>query len=88
MKEILVKKRQNLILVEMTKMRSDVIMLFERNKDYFTYLRENPYWHKELSFNPSSLKAFVEEYKVKRRKRLVDKIEDLSMMLTLAKELM
>ena len=31
---------------------------------------------------------FFEEYKVKRRKRLVDKIDDLSMMITLAKELM
>ena len=69
-------------------MRSDIITLLERNKDYFIFLRENPYWYKELSFNPYSLKNFVNEYKVKRRKRLVDKLEDLSMMLTLAKELM
>ncbi|MDD7735251.1 MAG: YlbE-like family protein [Bacilli bacterium] len=69
-------------------MRRDIIELLDRDQDYFVYLRENPYWHRELSFNPSSLKLFVEEYKVKRRKRLVDKLEDLSMMITLAKELM
>ena len=69
-------------------MRRDIIELLDRDQDYFIYLRENPSWHRELSFNPSSLKLFVEEYKVKRRKRLVDKLEDLSMMITLAKELM
>ena len=69
-------------------MRRDIIELLDRDQDYFVYLRENPYWHRELSFNPSSLKLFVEEYKVKRRKRLVDKLEDISMMITLAKELM
>ncbi len=69
-------------------MRSDIILLLDRDPDYFVYLRENPQWHQELTFNPSSLKNFVEEYKIKRRKRLVDKLEDLSMMLSLAKELM
>ena len=69
-------------------MRRDIIELLDRDQDYFMYLRENPSWHRELSFNPSSLKLFVEEYKVKRRKRLIDKLEDLSMMITLAKELM
>lgn len=69
-------------------MRRDIIELLDRDQDYFIYLRENPSWHRELSFNPSSLKLFVEEYKVKRRKRLIDKLEDLSMMITLAKELM
>lgn len=63
-------------------------MLLDRDPDYFIYLRENPHWHRELTFNPSALKNFVEEYKIKRRKRLVDKLEDLSMMLSLAKELM
>lgn len=69
-------------------MRSDILSLFDKNEDYYLFLRENPYWYRELSFNPSSLKNFYNEYKVKRRKRLVDKLEDLSMMLTLAKELM
>ena len=69
-------------------MRRDIIELLDRDQDYFIYLRENTSWHRELSFNPSSLKLFVEEYKVKRRKRLIDKLEDLSMMITLAKELM
>lgn len=72
----------------MINMRNDVIMLLSKDQDYFIYLRENPYWHRELSFNPSSLKRFIEEYKIKRRKRLIDKVEDISMMLSLAKELM
>ena len=33
-------------------------------------------------------KSFLEDYKVKRRKRVVDRLEDLSLMVTLAKELM
>lgn len=69
-------------------MRNDVIMFLSRNNDYFIFLRENPMWHRELSFNPSNLKLFIDDYKVKRRKRFVDKLEDLSMMVTLAKELM
>ena len=43
-------------------MRRDIIELLDRDQDYFIYLRENPSWHRELSFNPSSLKLFVEEY--------------------------
>ena len=34
------------------------------------------------------LNAFLDEYKLKRRKRFKDKMDDLSMMITLAKELM
>lgn len=69
-------------------MRNDLILYFERNVDYFIFLRENPYWHKKLSRNISEFNNFLEDYKVKRRKRFVDKIEDLSLMLSLAKELM
>lgn len=81
-------KEANHILEMMINMRNDVIMLLNKDQDYYLFLRENPYWHRELSFNPRSLKRFQEEYKIKRRKRLVDRLEDVSMMLSLAKELM
>ena len=69
-------------------MRSDILMKLEKDEDYFYFLRENPSWHKILSRNPEEFTTFLEEYKLKRRKRFVDKVEDISMMITLAKELM
>lgn len=72
----------------MINMRNDVIMLLNKDYDYYIFLRENPHWHRELSFNSSMYKNFIEDYKVKRRKRLIDKIEDVTTMLSLAKELM
>lgn len=69
-------------------MRNDLIIYLERDNDYFIFLRENPIWHKRLSRNINEFNAFLEEYKIKRRKRFVDKVEDLSMMISLAKELM
>lgn len=72
----------------MIKMRNDVILELSKNPDYFIYLRENPHWHRFLTFNPKLLKNFFEEYKIKRRKRMIDKIEDISTMLSIAKELL
>ena len=69
-------------------MRSDIIIALSQNDDYWQFLRENPIWHQKLSRHPELFNEFKEEYKVKRRKRVVDKIDDLSMMITLAKELM
>lgn len=69
-------------------MRDDLLMKLEKDEDYFYYLRENPKWHKILCRDPEEFSSFLEEYKLKRRKRLVDKIDDISMMITLAKELM
>ena len=54
----------------------------------FLFLRENPSFHRALSYNPFLFKEFEEEYKTKRRKHLSDRIEDLSMMVALAKELL
>lgn len=69
-------------------MRNDIIVLLDKNPDYFIFLREHPIWHKRLSYAPSDLKEFIDEYKTIRRKRVVDKLEDFSMMINLAKELM
>lgn len=69
-------------------MRSEILIQLQKDSDYFFYLRENPKWHKILTRDPTKYHDFLDEYKVKRRKRLVDKIDDLSMMITLAKELM
>ena len=69
-------------------MRSDIIEMLNQDEDYWIFLREYPYWHELLSYYPEKIKDFIEEYKVIRRKRLVDKMEDLSLMISLAKELM
>ena len=69
-------------------MRSEILTQLDKNKEYYMFLRENPTWYKILNRDPTKFKDFIDEYKVKRRKRVVDKIDDLSMMITLAKELM
>ena len=69
-------------------MRNEILMYLAKDEDYFIFLRENPSWHKKLSRNINEYNNFMEDYKVKRRKRIIDKIEDVSLLLSLAKELM
>jgi hypothetical protein len=69
-------------------MRNEILMYLEKDEDSFIFLRENPNWHKLLSRNINEYNRFIEEYKIKRRKRIIDKIEDVSMLISLAKELM
>lgn len=69
-------------------MRSEIITQLDKNNDLYLFLRENPVWYKVLTRYPDKYKDFIDDYKTKRRKRMVDKIDDLSMMITLAKELM
>ncbi len=69
-------------------MHTSVIIALDKNPDYWVFMREKPYWHRELSRHPEHFSQFLEDYKTIRRKRLVDKIEDFSMMMTLARELM
>ena len=69
-------------------MRNDILMFLDRDVDYYLFLRENPIWHKKISRDVNEFSNFLEEYKIKRRKRLVDRMEDLSLMISLAKELM
>lgn len=69
-------------------MRDEVILKLDQNPDYYMFLREKPLWHRELTFHPEELDNFISDYKIKRRKRVVDRLEDLSLMVTLAKELM
>ena len=57
-------------------MRSDIIIALNQNEDYWKFLRENPTWHQKLSRHPELFNEFIEEYKIKRRKRMVDKVED------------
>lgn len=57
-------------------MRSDIIVSLNQNNDYWIFLRENPSWHQKLSRHPEAFNEFINEYKIKRRKRVVDKIED------------
>lgn len=69
-------------------MHSSVIMQLDKNNDHWVFLRERPYWHRELSRHPEKINEFFAEYKVIRRKRFVDRVEDISLMMTLARELM
>ena len=65
-------------------MRSEIIYQLNNDQDYFFYLRENPIWHKVLSIYPERLKDFVDDYKVARKKRAIDKIDDISTLINLA----
>ncbi len=64
-------------------MRSEIITQLDSDIDYWLYLRENPNWHKILSFHPERFKDFLEEYKIKRKKRMIDKIDDINSLITI-----
>ncbi len=65
-------------------MRSEIIYQLNSDEDYYYYMRENPIWHKILSIYPDRLKDFLSDYKVARKKRPIDKIDDINAMLNLA----
>ena len=65
-------------------MRSEIIYQLNNDEDYFFYMRENPIWHKILSIYPEILKDFIDDYKVGRKKRAIDKIDDISALINLA----
>lgn len=69
-------------------MRSNVVSILDSNKDYWTFLRERPYWVRILSIEPDKINEFIEEYKIVRRKRFIDKVEDTSNLLTIIQALM
>ena len=69
-------------------MKSNVMTLLDSNPDYWKFLRERPYWHRILSIDSSKIKDFLEEYKVVRRKRFIDKVEDTSNLLTIVQAMM
>lgn len=69
-------------------MRSDVIVVLDKNPDYWKFLREKPYYHRILSIDGSRIKDFLEDYKATRRKRFIDKVEDTSNLLTLVQAMM
>ena len=48
----------------------------------------NSYWYKILSIEPYRINEFKEDYKVVRRKRFIDKVEDTSNLLTIIQALM
>ena len=72
----------------MTNMHSVVIIELDKNTDYWQFLREKPQWYRELSRHPENFQEFVKDNKIVRRKRVVDKVEDFSLMMTLARELL
>ncbi len=69
-------------------MHNSVIMKLDQDDDYWMYLRENPLWQIRLSRHPEDYPLFLQEYKKARRKRVIDRLEDFSMMMSLAKEFM
>ena len=40
-------------------MREDVIIRLDEKPDYYIFLRENPLWHRELTFHPENSKNFL-----------------------------
>lgn len=69
-------------------MRSDIIEMLNMDEDYWLFLRDYPYWHQILSYYPEQYNSFIEEYKIIRRKRFIDKIEDGANMLSMLNLLM
>ncbi len=69
-------------------MRSNITNMLSVNNDYWIFLRQNPKWHRILSRHPEKFNDFKEEYKVLRRKRFIDKIEDVSSIMTMVSALM
>ena len=69
-------------------MRSNIITVLDRNPDYWKFLRERPYWHRILSVDSTKIKDFLEDYKIVRRKRFIDKVEDTSNLLTIVQAMM
>ena len=69
-------------------MKNDLILLLDSNPDYWKFLRERPYWHRILSVDSNKIKDFFEEYKIARRKRFIDKVEDASNLLTIVSAMM
>ena len=69
-------------------MRSNVIAILDKNPDYWAFLRERPYWHRILSVDSNKIGKFIEEYRVVRRKRFIDKVEDTSNLLTIVQAMM
>ncbi len=69
-------------------MRSDVRLFLDKNPDYWLFLREKPFWHRVLSVEQERIQDFVEDYKITRRKRFIDKVDDTSNILTLINAMM
>lgn len=65
-------------------MRNEIIQQLNTDEDYYYFLRENPLWHKILSIYPDRFKDFLDDYKVKRKKRAIDRIDDINALINLA----
>ena len=69
-------------------MRSNVMAILDKDPDYWKFLREKPYWHRILSVDSTKIRDFLEDYKITRRKRFIDKVEDASNLLTIVQAMM
>lgn len=69
-------------------MKNDIIFILDKNPDYWNFLRERTYWYRILSVDRNKIKDFLQEYKIVRRKRFIDKVEDASNLLTLVSTMM
>ena len=54
----------------------DIQFKLKSNPNYIKYLRENSYWYKILTRDPSMFKEFVNEVKVNYKLRPIDKINN------------
>jgi hypothetical protein len=54
----------------------DIQFKLKSNPNYIKYLRENSYWYKILTRNPSMFREFINEVKVNYKLRPIDKINN------------
>lgn len=51
----------------------DVQFKLKENPNYILFLRNNSYWYKNLTRNPSSIKDFLKYYKEYNKQQRIDK---------------
>jgi hypothetical protein len=65
-------------------MRKDVMDVIRTSNDYTRYLREQPFWYRKLSRNPSSISEFDTSSKDYFRQTIPHKVADFSQKLQMA----
>lgn len=65
-------------------MRQEVLKLIRSNDEYKKYLREQPYWYRKLSRNPSSIQEFDLSCKEYYKKTIPHKVAGFSNQLQMA----
>jgi hypothetical protein len=65
-------------------MRNDIMNVIRSNQEYTRYLRDQPYWYRKLTRNPSSLTEFDTSSREYYRQTIPHKVADFSQKLQMA----